>query len=157
MILSFFVLGKNMGMTASVYEVLADSYAEVIERGLEALDFEETNSIDLDKAWHAISYLVSGKEGDGFFLGGTIIGSGEEQCIVFSIEDVKSLCETMNADKQLAYLSKFNADAFNQKEIYPGTWDSWSRDGYLKPKLSEFACFLEEVTKSGNAVAVIMC
>jgi len=146
-----------MGMTAIAYEVSMETYREVLDNGLEHLDTENAASHDLDKAWHAISFLASGLSEQGFKLGGTTVGEGEGQFVLFTAEEVAGLCRSLEESKIESLLSKFDAGEFNEKEIYPGTWDSWSRDGYLKPALIEFSKFVHGANDRRNAIIVVIC
>ena len=146
-----------MGMTAIAYEVSMETYRAVLDEGLKCLDTEIAVSYDLDKAWHAISYLVSGKAEVGFLLGGKTISTGEEKTVLFNDVEVAHLADILNEVGVDDLLSKFDATDFNTKEIYPGTWDSWSRDGYLKPALIEFSKFVHGANDRGNGITVVIC
>jgi hypothetical protein len=95
------------------------------------LDPEEDsqNAIDVDKAWHAIHYLLTQSAWDGnpplanAVLGGTAIGDdlGYGPAKYITAPQVKDVAAKLPNRESLK--SAFDANALTSEEIYPEIWD----------------------------------
>ena len=81
-----------MGVEASIHAISRASYAAAQRGDLSELEVDSSVEIlDLDKAWHAIHYLLTGDSKLTFLLTGTQIEDVEEHCEVHSPDSIRSL------------------------------------------------------------------
>jgi hypothetical protein len=101
-------------------------------------DSEETEvsdehiQVDLDKAWHAIHFLLCGSAdgGDGpeaFLLaGGTAIGDidvGYGPARAFRSDEIKAISKALTVIPPEALRARFNHALLKKHDIYPSIWD----------------------------------
>jgi len=91
--------------------------------------------VDLDKAWHALHYLLTGMPRDGegplaFLLkGGTPVGDedlGYGPARVFRPQEVAAIADALASVSQRTLLPRFDLKKFERLEIYPGRWSEVS-------------------------------
>lgn len=111
------------------------------------------SSVSLEKSWHGLHYLLTGEvwEGTGplgFLLsGGEVLGDDEESGVRWFTPD-----ETAKINAALANVtddelwSRFDADAMESQEIYPGIWDEDESD--LKEEYLSYFNELKKVVQS---------
>lgn len=112
-----------LGVPATIHDVLARAY--------ESGDVERT--VDLDKAWHCLHFLLSGTawEGEpplGFLVnGGTSIGDedvGYGPARAFSPTEVASIASALGALTLADLVARFDGPRMDALEIYPpGGWE----------------------------------
>ena len=87
--------------------------------------------VDLDKAWNALHYLLTGSARDGegplaFLLkGGAAVGDddlGHGPARVFQPSDVAAIADALADVSQYKLLPRFDLKKFEKLEIYPGRW-----------------------------------
>jgi hypothetical protein len=86
--------------------------------------------VDLDKAWNALHYLLTGSARDGegplaFLLkGGTSVGEdlGHGPARVFQPAEVAAIADALADVSQYKLLPRFDLKKFEKLEIYPGRW-----------------------------------
>lgn len=87
--------------------------------------------VDLDKAWNALHYLLTGSARDGegplaFLLkGGTPVGDedlGHGPARVFQPLEVAAIADALADVSQYKLLPRFDLKKFEKLEIYPGRW-----------------------------------
>lgn len=87
--------------------------------------------VDLDKAWHALHYLLTGSARDGegplaFLLkGGTPVGDedfGYGPARAFQPREVSAIADALADVSQRTLLPRFDLKKFERLEIYPGRW-----------------------------------
>lgn len=87
--------------------------------------------VDLDKAWHALHYLLTGSARDGegplaFLLkGGTPVGDedfGYGPARVFHPSEVSAIADALAGVSQRTLLPRFDLKKFERLELYPGRW-----------------------------------
>jgi hypothetical protein len=120
-------------------------------------------SISLEKAWHGLHYLLTGEvwEGSGplaFLLaGGEQLGDDDEMPVRwFTPEETAEIHRALSAvsDKQL--WSRFDPEAMEEQQIYPGIWDEDEADlkeeylGYFH----ELKAVVAEAVKANQGLVV---
>lgn len=89
-------------------------------------------SVDLDKAWHAIHFVLTGEVygGEGplaqAVLGGVPIGDedvGYGPARGLPVGDVKAVASALAQVSESDLRAKFDAGALTEAEIYPQIWD----------------------------------
>jgi len=144
-----------MGLRARIYAISRASYAAALHGDL---SFAVDESLDLDKAWHAIHYLLTGDSELNFLLTGTQIEDVSEHCEVHSPESLRSL-QLKSASMSVAeIMSGFRVNDFNHRNIYP-EGDKWTEDvaPYIAEHLERFLRKLRELADSELGMMVIIC
>lgn len=130
----------------------------------------EGDAGDIDKSWHGIHFLLTGKADDGnppldFLLaGGTEIGDedvGYGPARAFTSTETKEISAALAAlsDDELA--RRYAPDAMMKAEIYPEIWDRTPpKDdplGYLMEYVKVVREMLATVTARGHGLLVYLC
>jgi Domain of unknown function (DUF1877) len=96
-----------------------------------AYNAPEQGFVDLDKAWHALHYLLTGTSRDGagplaFLLkGGTPLGpelSELGSARVFTPTEAAAIADALAEVSQQKLLPRFDPKKFERLELYPGRW-----------------------------------
>lgn len=88
-----------------------------------------TSGLSLEKAWHGLHYLLTGEvwEGNGplaFLLtGGEPLGDEEEGTRWITPTETAEIHRALSGITDDQLWSRFDADAMEQQEVYPGIWD----------------------------------
>lgn len=136
-----------MGMTCTLYTLTPAAFAAAMDGDLEAFDTGEER-LDLDKAWHAISYLVTGDASMDFLNGDVQLPEIAEQCEAHAPTSVAALNTYLSGTTSEALLSGFSADAFAEIGIYPDAWDE-TGSAFVRPHLEAFIRFVESTARKG--------
>ena len=104
-------------------------------------DEEHEDSIDVDKAWHGIHYLLTGDSWGGepplanAVLGGTEIGDdfGYGPARYLTADEVHAVAEALKDIAADAFRLRYVPSDLSKNEIYPEIWDDPDDDavGYL--------------------------
>lgn len=165
-----------MGMVACFAAVDPETLAQLraeedsIEAYLYPDDGESTppNSIDIDKSWHGIHYLLTG-QAEG--------GSGPEALAVFGGEEfgpevgygparfllpaqVAAIAEALSRLPPEALTKRFNSKDMTEKDIY--LTPMWERDGtealeYALEYYQQLPVFYRDAASRGDAVVQWLC
>ncbi len=92
---------------------------------------EDENSIDVDKSWQGIHYLLTGDAWGGepplanVVLGGTEIGDdvGYGPARYLTADEVCAAAEALKDIPPDAFGRRYDASALAANNVYPGTWD----------------------------------
>lgn len=121
-----------MALVLKVREA-SESEIQALASNQEAIDLfldPERSNLDLDKAWHAIHFLLSGHayEADGpsgyLMMGGRPLGqvhSDYGPARALSPDEIKELYSVMNAISEQDLRRRYRVE--KMKEIYPGYWE----------------------------------
>ncbi len=122
-------------------------------------DSDPPNYIDVDKAWHGIHYLLTGKVDEGAeplswaVLGGEEIGEeiGYGPARFLEPEQVHSIAAWLPDD--IVFKSRFDPQAMEKAKIYPEV--IWVRDGddaldYLVENYRELVAFYRSAAERGD-------
>ena len=124
---------------------------------------EGAPEIDLDKAWHGIHYLLTGDAWGGkpplgnAVLGGTEVGpdAGYGPARLVSVEQVAALAEALTPLTPDVFVTRFDAEALTEADIYPQIWDEGEEVlGYLKTVYGELRDFYIGAAQRKDAVLV---
>jgi hypothetical protein len=124
---------------------------------------EPPNYIDLDKAWHGIHYLLTGRADGGpkpqslAVFGGKEFGPevGYGPARFLTAEQVQSVAEALSALSPKSLAQRFNPKDMESKKIYPEV--IWVRDGqdaldYALEGYQQLQVFYRDAAARGEAV-----
>lgn len=143
-----------MGVSCNLYLITPEAFAAAAQGAWERFDAEADHT-DIDRAWHAISYLVTGKADPPFLDRGVQIANVSEHCEAHASAFVADLSQRLHTQTPEMLLHAFNAGTFNEDNIYPGGWDESSAT-YLAPLLDRFLEFIHRAAREGKGVLAVL-
>ncbi|RJS17424.1 DUF1877 domain-containing protein [Corallococcus sp. H22C18031201] len=117
--------------------------------------------LDIGEAWHGLQYLLTGTPWEGTapldFLvrGGEDVGdipSDEGTARIFAPAQVKQLADALKTLSPATLRQRFDPEALQAQDIYPGTWDEETLEDGVDP-LEELLSYFDELRKFAAAVA----
>ena len=124
---------------------------------------------DLDKSWHGIHYLLTGKADESgtplefLVAGGTLVGDedvGYGPPRVFTSAETRGIATALAAVGDDELRSRFAPDAMMRAEIYPEIWDRDAKDddtlGYLMEYVAVLRGAITTVTSRGHGLLVVL-
>lgn len=127
-------------------------------------DSEPDNTIDVDKSWHGIHFILSeiAKGGttvlESTVLGGEPLGEdfGYGPARVLTPAEVQAIAAALSGITDGAFAAKFDPVAMEAEEIYPQIWERDGSEalGYLQEFFPSVVAFYAEAAKQGNAVVL---
>lgn len=145
-----------MGMCAHIYLISSDAYRAATRGDIEGFDTGDEGIVeDLDKAWHAIHYLVTGNDELRFLLEGVQIAAVAEPFEAHSPESIAELNRRLANTTASALMANFDADVFNARHIYSGLWDATAAD-YIEENLIRFISVVRRAAEQGKGMAVFL-
>jgi hypothetical protein len=130
----------------------------------------EKTRCDLDKAWHALHYLLTKSQWDGdpplnfLVSGGTPVGDvdvGYGPARVLSAEEVAVLHEVLKPVSRDYLRSRFDAKDMMEKQIYPEIWDRDAAEddtvAYCLDYFDELKNFITSAADSKLGLTVRVC
>jgi hypothetical protein len=167
-----------MGMTASFRRLSSEDLSRLVDDPQLLADYlgEEDPSgdfgpfveLDIDKAWHAIHFLLTGTawEGDhpwNFIVkGGTAIGGdlgyGPARALTSAqVREIAAALESMPVEK---LSERFDAKALTAAQIYPQIWDRPAEEDdtreYVTSYYEELCDFVLAAAAKGEAMLVYL-
>lgn len=122
-------------------------------------------SLDIDKAWHAIHFLLNGEPWEGYeplghiVLGGTEISDedvGYGPARYLEAKQVKALSKALaKIDSQMLW-SRFDKEAFDAAEIYPGFEGSEEDKEYICENFEALRAFFKEAADNKDVVILYL-
>jgi len=122
-----------MGMICCIHAAPNDALGRFNGNPDELSDFfeEYEDTIDLDKAWHAIHFLLTGSASEAKFPLGFIIGGGEaiedsdsgyDAARFFNKREVSVIADRLAAIPKGTLLARYDGQALANADIYPSIW-----------------------------------
>lgn len=144
-------------------ELVADYLGEDAPDG-----FGPVADLDVDKAWHAIHFLLTGTSWEGepplnFVVSGGIelgedLGYGPARGL--TSDEVKSIAAALKAIPPESLRQRFDAAALTSAEIYPQIWDRPQEEddtqGYVSDYYDQLRTFVLDAAVEGEALLVAM-
>ena len=136
---------------------------------LEASEAGEAPETDLDKAWHAIHFLLTGSAEDGdeplcyLMMGGQQIGDedvGYGPARALLPDEVKSFDAALSQVTGADLVQRFNPDQMMTQKIYPEIWDRSAEDpvlDYVVDYYEILRSFVREASDAGNGLIIYFC
>jgi hypothetical protein len=156
-----------MGVTAN-YRRLTAAELEHLQQApatANALLFDEHAPahlvLDIDKAWHAIHFLLNddpwGGDGPLFdaILGGTELDDdGHTRYLTPDV--VQAAAETLNEISPEDFIARFDPEALKAADIYPGGWGEADEDDheYLLDHYQLLQSFFDNAADAGHAILI---
>ena len=118
--------------------------------------------LDLEKSWHALHFLFTGKADGGlqpmaFMLnGGEDVGEddwGDPVGRLFSAVQVGNIDAFLSALTDDSLASRYDPERMNALEIYPGGWDA-SDPEHLAASFEDLRVFIHRAADAGDWVVV---
>ncbi|WP_169980191.1 YfbM family protein [Tautonia rosea] len=126
------------------------------------LDDDSRPSVDLQKSWHGLHYLLNGSGIGGeppldfLLVGGEPIGEDDSGIRLLRPDDVRRLAEALDAIDDARLWGRFDPGAMVEEGIYPNIWDEPAADlreeytGYFR----DLKAFLHQASDDGMAVVI---
>ncbi|MCG8686362.1 MAG: YfbM family protein [Desulfobacterales bacterium] len=121
--------------------------------------------IDVDKAWHGIHYLLTGKVWDasgpeafivsgGIEIGDVDVGYGPSRA--FKSKEVKKIARRLRDIEKNKLIESCDKNNFSENEIYPEIWDEEPEScfGYILEHFEALKHFVSEAAEDGKALIV---
>jgi hypothetical protein len=132
--------------------------------GVEVPPEELGESLNLDKAWHGLHYLLCGTAQEGTpplgnaVLGGTPIGDNLAYGPVRFLEaaDVAAVATALSSLDSKEVGQRFDPARMNEANVYPTCWDDPDTQEWLMESFDALREFYAGVSERGNAVLLFL-
>ena len=162
-----------MGLRANICLITSETF-EAGKSGNpnDCVPCEDKTSVDLDKDWHAIHFLLTGDTSKTFLQTGVQIAELEGHCELHSPQDVAALHARLSKTSASELMSAFDSMKFDELGIYPRGWaksrdvltpldaskadkgsDKWLR-AHIEAQLVEFIALVERAAEKGLGISV---
>lgn len=132
---------------------------------LDGADNADFTSMDVDKAWHAIHFLLNGDawEGDGplydAVMGGEELDdtdNGYGPARILTPDEVKEVNKALERIPPAELERRFNASAMKKSEIYPEIWDDDDGLEYVIVHYEQLREFYKNAAEAGNGMVLAL-
>ncbi len=120
-------------------------------------------SIDLDKAWHGLHFLLSGSAdatpgAEGFILNGEPVGDASDaEIYAHTAESVAAFNKVLERTEPKDLLDRYDADRMRVSNVYPDlAWDQQDFD-YLLEYFKVLRSFVQRHASAGHELVVVIC
>lgn len=122
--------------------------------------------LDIDKAWHAVHFLLNGDPWEGrrplvdAVLGGTELGQrnfvyGPPRYL--TPDEVHGVAEALDAVPTFELLDRFDAQALNDAEVYPHGWSGSAEErNWIERSYLELTQFFRRAAEAGDAMVLYL-
>ncbi len=153
------MIGNFLQLTPAELEALIASPGDV-ESFIYPDDLEGERGIDVDKAWHAIHFMLTGEQHEGepplsdVVLGGIAIGDdvgyGPARYLTASeVSDVADALESLTRDE---FGKRYDAAALTANGIYPQIWTGEENLEYVLSWYETLRQYYLDAASRGNAM-----
>lgn len=129
-------------------------------------DEDDERSIDLDKSWHGIHWLLTGSEGPtaatlseaifGGVAAGEDLGYGPPRLLAAS--EVGGVAAALGRVDVQQLRSRMDRAAMDAADIYPQIWDEEDVfETYLGPNYEALRDFYADAAAAGDAILQVIC
>ncbi|WP_116811344.1 DUF1877 family protein [Steroidobacter cummioxidans] len=151
-----------MGLTCTLH-ALSEEDASFLLAGNREHQPRILDSCELDKAWGAIHYFISGSsavnpgnpEAKDFLLSGMTIEDMEGVTIHTCIA-VAAFANQVTSITSEQLMSRFDPDRMNEEKVYLEPWDESGRE-YVLQFIEPFRRFIVAAADAKRAVLVVIC
>jgi hypothetical protein len=150
-----------MGMGAGLHAISQEFYEAALAGNIndemlppgEVIEF-----VDLESAWHAIHYLITGDLSLTFLLSGTQLKGVSEHCEVHAPQSMKALCDTLSQRSVADIMPNYDPAAFAKYAIYPNNWEaSDATRARVERQLIQFLRLLRDVVGRNAGLLSVIC
>ncbi|MGG1554980.1 YfbM family protein [Paenibacillus ferrarius] len=155
-----------MGMIGYLKQISTESLEGVIAGNVNIVEVIysneiESNSLDIDKAWHAIHFLLNESAWEGqhpFFnviLGGTKLGDdlGYGPARYLTSEEVKEVALSLSSLSENEIRNRFNPEKMKESDIYPSIeWSEQDDLEYVFSYYKEVKKYYLEASENNSAM-----
>lgn len=143
---------------------------EDVSKKLEAENEQDEISLDLDKMWDALHFVLTGKDCANAMQGNplsqaivgecTLISSGDEYLAYISKSSISSILEALeNFDMETA-MQEFSMEKCKEADIYPDIWDYEEEAEEIQEEICSYfeqlkAFYRQILAVNGNVVVSI--
>jgi len=154
------MIGYFLQITPAQLRSLIDD-PSTIESLIYPKDEEAANTIDIDKAWHGIHFMLTGDVWGGdapacnVVLGGTEIGNdvGNGPARYLDADEARAVAEALRTLPREKFAKKFDAAEMSDKDIYPEIWDEGDDAlDYLLSWYEKLRAYYLDAASKGNAM-----
>jgi hypothetical protein len=151
----------ELGNLQSAPETVTDLlYGKVSNAGTSA------RSLDIDKSWHAIHFVLTGETweaqpplGDAV-LGGTSLGDvdvGYGPARYLTPDAVQAVASALAAISVSDFASRFDIGALSDANIYPDVWEDADDElAYILPFYEELRTFFQQAAQAEDAMLLYL-
>jgi hypothetical protein len=127
---------------------------------------DSANTVRLEKSWHGLHYLLTGRAAEsgeqlGFLLeGGTEVGEdlGYGPARAFYPEEVQRLSAALTGISDDELWSRYDPEQMEAEDVYPGIWDeeeSELREEYLE-YFGQLKSLVQRAGKTNKALLIVL-
>jgi hypothetical protein len=158
-----------MSMIASLKSISESKLNELLADpiGLTSYLYESEDGqvCDVDKAWHAIHFLLNQRVWESTSLGGSVFLGGvpiSEEDVgygparYFTSEQSAAISSELSKVSEAKLLENYVA-LVHESEIYPGFEDNQEDKEYISQNFSQLKEYCAEVAKTGGCIITYMC
>jgi hypothetical protein len=154
------MIGNFLQITPAQLQSLVENPSSV-EAFIYADDSDRADSIDIDKAWHGIHFMLTGDAWEGepplgnVVLGGTEIGgdAGYGPAHYLSPEELRAAAEALRELPPDEFARRFDAKNLSANSIYPQIWDEGDEAlDYLRHFYETLRAYYLDAAAKGNAM-----
>ena len=145
-----------MGLRCHLSQI-DDSIAERLVSG-ERPQYESASSLDIDKAWGGIHFLLcgsvdSGSQPERFIMSGYQLPEVSEHVAVHRASEVADFDVALARVSDEELLGRMEFDEMNRLDVYPGDWGEADRP-YLAEYLLKLRRFISDTASADMALIV---
>ncbi len=160
------MIGNFVAVDGATLNRLQDNPEEVIAFLYPEGDEGPANALDVDKAWHAIHFMLNGTpwEGQGVLgltvLNGTEIGEdvGYGSARYLSQDQVKEVAHALSELSEADFNARYDGRAMDEQEVYPQIWsrdDDFGRS-YVLEHFRNLVSFYREAANRHDAMLLFI-
>jgi Domain of unknown function (DUF1877) len=161
------MIGNYLRVSATRLEQLLEDPSDIMDVLYPedpAAGHPEGAHLDIDKAWHAIQFLLTGEPWDGApplqnaVMGGTELGDedvGYGPARGLTPDEVRSVSAVLGRLSGEQLWSAFNEGSFAKADIYPQGWSSDGKD-YVVEHYEALRAFFAAAARSGDAMILYL-
>jgi hypothetical protein len=154
------MIGSFLQLSPTELQMLIDD-PSLVESFIYPDGEEHPSSIDVDKAWHGIHFMLTGDAWGGgpplcnVVLGGTEIGDdiGYGPARYITADEVRAAADVLRELPSKEFARRFDSAAMSENEIYPEIWDEVQESlDYLMSNYELVRDYYSAAASKGNAM-----
>jgi len=161
------MIGTYLRIEPALLELLRQDPDEIEEVLYGTLKQPADRALDIDKSWHAIHFLLTGKAWEGplplrnVVLGGTLLGSldlGYGPARYLTPDEVRDCAAALSAISSDDLAARFDLAALSKAQIYPQAWRNHNDElEYILDYYRQLVAFFTQAAGAGDAMLTYIC